>query len=1191
MQWNCRGLNVKHSEVSLHLQHFPSPILAFTEAGLPGKRSLPGYTRLTSQSIPSFPHGSAALFIRKGVSHVQLDTSHLCTLQAEFVGAKLCLGNRTFVIVVAYVRPNRSALPVKELLEWCKNITEELLICGDFNAHNEAWGGSQTDRRGEALMEVFEELELVVANDGRPTFFRPPNSYSAIDLTAHTPSLELKWEPGPDTRGSDHFPINITIRGCQTAKKIKKQCVNWDVFRAALDLTQEDVPVAIKQALKAATRTINISEWLPEPDLTYLNLAAARTRAQRRFRRTGAAGDKTCFNKVSAKLRRHARALIRNRWTLLCKSADVHVSTTKLWKILGAMTGKGKPRHTLQVLGLAANKTPLEAAEALCAIYAPAEATERPREPNTVPGPLDAPFTFQELQCALRSCRKKSAAGPDGIPYQALTNTTHEAQEALMRWFNKVWETGAVPEDWKTADIIPLLKAGKPPGRAESYRPVSLTSCVGKLFERLVQSRLCWFLEENRCLPDCMTGFRKGLSAQDNILELTSSLENSKLKRRNAVVVFLDVERAYDGVPLSSVLRRLTELGLTGKIQNFLGNFLTGRRIKVRDGSIVSNPRVVYRGLPQGSVLSPILFNLVMAKLPQHIPRKTLQVQMSIYADDICLWVAGIYRSQIYRCMQDTINATEDFLDKSGLALSLEKATCMQVRGNGRRFPSSDLTVAGSRIKQVHKQRFLGITLTNRLKWAQAVKSTTQMCRPAVNAIRCMTGASWGCSERTIAAAHAALVSSRILYRLPYMTPSRTDMEKLERLHRGGLRTAMGIPRASANEVVLREMGADPLRRQAMGRRLQQLARLATTTPGRRLLARLQERKETEWKTTMDEFFSVASSLPAATNETKAAPWEVAETTCDIRIEHLRSKRDQPALLAKAAVEDHLEKNHAGKLQIYTDGSVNRARTSSTVAFHIPKAGIEWSGKLQNPASSTTTEMVAIDRALHAASGLAPQPMVILTDSKSALQRLGNVKFSDPLTNSARNAIGDLKMKGTTICFQWVPGHVGVKGNEKADSLAAAAHQETPSVPSPTDPHKIVQDVRSYVRSKRPEPALPKGTLVGLPRAKASLLRRLRTNTAATNVFLHKMKRRQNTTCPNCNEAETVDHMLSICPAYTAQREQMCRNLRTSGQAPPHEALFPDGTRRKCRMTLKALLKFLQDTGLLDRLQTPLTHR
>ncbi|KAM7309477.1 hypothetical protein ISCGN_013108 [Ixodes scapularis] len=704
------------------------------------------------------------------------------------------------------------------------------------------------------------------------------------------------------------------------------------------------------------------------------------------------------------------------------------------------MTGSCRTRHALQVLALSANITEQLAAERLCALYAPAEAPEKPGTPNLSPRPLDAPFTVQELESALRRCRKKSAAGPDGIPYQALTNLPDDAQEALVAWFNTTWDSGDVPDGWKLATVVPLLKAGKPPGKAESYRAMSLTSCVSKVFERMVQARLRWYLDAYCLLPECMTGFRRSLSAQDSILDLTSDLEDNTNKRRNTVAVFLDVERAYDGVPLATILCRLTEAGITGKIQAFLANFLTGRKIQVCSGRTVSSPRVLHRGLPQGSVLSPVIFNIVMAQLPCSIPPAPLPVHVSLYADDVCLWVSGIYTTQIHRSIQDAIHAVDKFLTNSGLNLSRDKTAWMSIRGNGRNFCPPDIKLAGERITRVTRQRFLGIILTDRLRWAQAAEATITTCRPATNAVRRMTGATWGCAEQTILATQTALITSRILCRLPYMSPSPTDLERLEQLHRQGLRTVLGIPKAAKNTLVLQEAGLESLERQSWERSLFHMARLSTTDPGSWFLLRILGRTTASWSKVVEVFLRVADPLTMPQSESRAPPWEVPKITSEVRIKYLRSKQDKPPLVIKELVEAHLEERHSGKLQIYTDGSVNHSRTSSTAAYHIPKLSLEWSGRLHKPTSSTA-ELVAMEKALLEAAKLPPQPMVLLTDSRCAIQKIANAETGDPATAAARKALALLEAHGSSVCFQWIPGHVGIQGNERADDLAAEAHQ------------------------------------------------------------------------------------------------------------------------------------------------------
>ncbi|KAG0429024.1 hypothetical protein HPB47_024024 [Ixodes persulcatus] len=658
--WNCRGLTARHSELTLHLQRYPSPVLALVEAGLPGKRTLPGCV----------------------------------TCRAEFVAARVSLGKRTFHVLVGYVRRTVTEWPTDDLLTWCKNIDGDLLLCGDLNAHSEAWGSRKTDKRGDAVTKMLEELNLVVANDGGPTFFRPPSTYSAIDVTAHTPTLELAWATAPDTRGSDHFPIQITVKGCQMVRKVVRSCTNWDVFRAALDTSRADIATAIVQALQEATHTTRISEWLPNPDLTFLNLQAARTRAQRKYRRTKNPEDKTRFNRVSAKLRRHAKALVRARWKLMCRNVNAHSSLPKLWTVL----------------------------------------------------------------------------------------------------------------------------------------------------------------------------------------------------------------------------------------------------------------------------------------------------------------------------------------------------------------------------------------------------------------------------ERIILAAQTALVTSRILYRLPYLSPSPKDLERLEQLHRQGLRTALGIPKAAKNTLVLQEAGLESLERQSWERSLFQLARLSTTHPGRWFLRRIRDRRTASWSKVVEVFLQVAAPLTMPQSESRAPPWEVPKIASEVEIKYLRSKQDKPPLVIKELVEAHLKDRHSGKLQLYTDGSVNHSQTSSTAAYHIPKLSLEWSGRLHTPTSSTTAELVAMEKALLAAARLPPQPMVLLTDSRCAIQKVANAETVDPATTAVRKALAILEARGFSVCFQWIPGHVGIQGNERADGLAAEAHQLPPTVPTPAHPQQqLALDVRWHLLQEKPEKSLPKGTLTGLSRAAETLVRRLRTDTAYTNEFLAKM--------------------------------------------------------------------------------------
>lgn len=141
---------------------------------------------------------------------------------------------------------------------------------------------------------------------------------------------------------------------------------------------------------------------------------------------------------------------------------------------------------------------------------------------------LDLPFTMPELEAALAASRRSSAPGPDGISYTALCHLGMEGRKVLLSYYNATWSSSTVPKQWKTSRLVALLKPGKSPYEMSSYRPVALASCVGKVMERMVLTRLEWFMEKNELYPEMMTGFRRGRSAIDGVIDLVSTIEHEK---------------------------------------------------------------------------------------------------------------------------------------------------------------------------------------------------------------------------------------------------------------------------------------------------------------------------------------------------------------------------------------------------------------------------------------------------------------------------------------------------------------------------------------------------------------------------------------------------------------------------------------------------------------------------------------
>jgi hypothetical protein len=148
-----------------------------------------------------------------------------------------------------------------------------------------------------------------------------------------------------------------------------------------------------------------------------------------------------------------------------------------------------------------------------------------------------------------------------------------------------------VPHVWKRASVVPLLKSGKDPSRMDSYRPISLTSCLAKVMERAINNRLHWYLDKNKYLPKFQTGFRKNCSTMDNIIKLESSIKSAFNHQKICTAVFLDLANAYPSTWITGITDKLTKMHVAGTMLRWLHHFLNGRKLQVKIGYTFSEER------------------------------------------------------------------------------------------------------------------------------------------------------------------------------------------------------------------------------------------------------------------------------------------------------------------------------------------------------------------------------------------------------------------------------------------------------------------------------------------------------------------------------------------------------------------------------------------------------------------------
>ncbi|GFW16692.1 probable RNA-directed DNA polymerase from transposon BS [Trichonephila clavipes] len=617
----------------------------------------------------------------------------------------------------------------------------------------------------------------------------------------------------------------------------------------------------------------------------------------------------------------------------------------------------------------------------------------------------------------------------------AWSNTLEILQKKeLLEIFNLSWATGKLPKIWKLSTVIPILKPNKNASECKNYRPISLTSTLCKLMERIIHRRLMNWLIENKKLHFYQTAFRTHHSTTDQLFYLNQSIIDGFQEKphKKTLAVFLDISAAFDRVWRQKLVHTIQGTGINGKALLWINDFLRGRKFSVRFNGALSESRRMWAGVPQGSVLRPLLFLIFMNTIHHHIHPDT---NIACYADDIAIWHSHNDITESEKALNTTLKGIAEWAENLKLTINADK-TNYCIFSTDRRHRSSfnaNIKIQNSQIKKVDLPTYLGVTLDPELRFSKHIEQTTNKALGKLNILRKLCGTSWGSRPQTLKSTFCTVIRPVLEYATPIWTPASISVKrKLDSVQHRAAKIIIGAVSSTNNEKAEQECGLPPLESR------RKLATIKFTNKLRSYgLDHISRRVFDKWKHSTR--LKRSSTLQLDSEFRKELNLDHSS------LDHVPKKKRRPCNSQTKGLETIAILSQDNFAIAYTDGSSDRSLSNggAGIILLLPD-GNNYKHKINTGiiASNFTSELVAIREALllyqqnpHVIDST--EGLVIFSDSKSAIEAIRNGETN--ISCDIITLLEQLHNKRKSCILQWIPAHVNIEGNECADSLAKEA--------------------------------------------------------------------------------------------------------------------------------------------------------
>ena len=711
---------------------------------------IPGYSIIRSDS-QSGRHGGVAMYLDDSLPPVSTLFCPLIPL-IEMLWVTVPLrGTDCLILGCIYRSPSSPSSSDQALIEFLISLptSSHILILGDLNAPKIDWSQSMCLVSGyqSELLDVIC-TRAWTQHISSPTRIREGHLPSLLDLIITNDEQSIDTVNYlPPLGKSDHVLLKFDyicywnkVTNYVPSLNFKK--ANWDGLRKSLvclaDLDESNSVELMFTTLQSAIMNA-VERHIPVHNCTPTLNPLPRYLRRRYYnsnnlfsyyKLTGLPEDWAAFRKARNLFKKEMRQFKLNKQKGVLLAARSH--PLSLFKYMRSKRSAKPAAFTVKRSDGTPSSDPSESSNIFKiffeSTYADSSKTLYPLLPNrSFIKPLIVPiFSVDDVEKHLRSCNPNSSQGPDTIHPRVLAEAAKVLAVPVFKLFRCSLSTGELPSAWRQAHVIPIFKAGDR-NQAGSYRPISLTSVLCKILERLLKRELLGHLLDNQLLSPAQHGFLPGHSCLTNLLLFLDNLTDAYDKGLTTSAIFFDFAKAFDKVPHTPLIQKLSAYGISGQFLNWISSFLNGRTFQVKLGSTLSDLAPVSSGVPQGSVLGPILFLIYVNDLPDAIKSNVL-----FYADDLKVW-NSIDSSNLQR----DVTSICDWSSVWNLPINPSKCLHMTFgkdRSHTFSLPSSNNST--SPIAQTDLTKDLGVWLSSNLSFSMHHATVAKQAFKVLHMIR-----------------------------------------------------------------------------------------------------------------------------------------------------------------------------------------------------------------------------------------------------------------------------------------------------------------------------------------------------------------------------------------------------------------------------------------------------------------------